>query len=287
MRLGIFSNVIQGATIEEWARKHREAGFESVMLWPTGFTGVKQGGYHTMYGELMSKEEAERIKNAFDAEGIRVVALASYTNYMHFDPDRRRANIERLKRTFEMAHWVGAHIVATETGTLSKDGDWSPHSKNYTEATWNEFLAVNEELVESAQREGIVLALEPFTVNIVSDVERALRIVRHFNSPHLKLVLDPVNWLHPGNLGAMDDLLKMGIPLLLEHCVMAHAKDVRPGKNPFSLDHPGPGRGWLNYGLYLRLLVEHHFQGDLILEHLQEEDVEFALDHIRRHWPQT
>jgi sugar phosphate isomerase/epimerase len=106
--------------------------------------------------------------------------------------------------------------------------------------------------------------------NVVDSAHKARRLIDELGSPALKVVMDPANIFHTGELPRMREMLEEAFSLLGQDIALAHAKD---------LDHDGDaghlpaGKGILDYPLYLDLLQRSGFTGALILHGLREEDV--------------
>ena len=60
-----------------------------------------------------------------ESRGIRIPALGGYRNLIAPDPETRAANIDHLQRCLELAPALGSYVVATETGTMSTEGEWT------------------------------------------------------------------------------------------------------------------------------------------------------------------
>jgi len=274
MQLGIFSNVYQDATHAEVAARISEAGFSAVQLTLGRGAGPAEG-------LLLDQARAERIRRAYEDQGLRIAAISGYQNLVHPDHAVRRRKIEALKQMLRFARALGSPIVATETGTFNPLSDWDTDAYNHTEGAWRQFRDVIQELVEEAQRHDAVLALEAYVMNVVSSAERMARILDEVPSRHLAVVMDPTNYFYPQTLPDMAAVLEEIFALVGHRIVLAHAKDVRPGMG--KCDLPAPGQGQLDYRHYLALLRQRGYDGALIIEHLGEAEVPAAKAYVERY----
>jgi sugar phosphate isomerase/epimerase len=97
-------------------------------------------------------------------------------------------------------------------------------------------------------------------------------------SPHLKVTIDPANIFHAGQLPRMKEVLEEAFALLGNDIALAHAKDLdRDG----DAGHKAAGEGLLDYGLYLRLLHAHRFNGPLLLHGLTRAQVPGCVAFLR------
>ena len=76
--------------------------------------------------EPLTLERAHWIRDAFRDANLPVIAVSAYTNIIHPDPNKRKANIAYLKRMLRYARDLGCPYVASETGTCNPEsGFWS------------------------------------------------------------------------------------------------------------------------------------------------------------------
>jgi sugar phosphate isomerase/epimerase len=98
------------------------------------------------------------------------------------------------------------------------------------------------------------------------------------SSPFLKVVIDPANLFHQGELPQMQRILAEAFELLGEHIVVAHAKDL---SGDGDAGHEAAGTGVLDYDSYLSLLNAAAFDGPLILHSLSEAQAPFCIDFLK------
>ena len=63
------------------------------------------------------------------------------------------------------------------------------------------------EAVKIADRHEVTLAFEPEINNVVSSTMRARRLLDEIGSPWLKVVIDPANLVHAGEMGQFVEIL--------------------------------------------------------------------------------
>jgi len=173
---------------------------------------------------------------------------------------------------------LGVAVVTLCTGTRDAAHMWRRHPDNDTPEAWADLTACLSDAVRAAEEHGVTLAFEPEVANVVHSARKARRLLDEIASPRLKVVMDPANIFHRGELPQMDRMLEDAFDLLGRDIALAHAKD---------LDHDGDaghlpaGRGVLNYPRYLALLQRSGFTGAVILHGLEEDEAPSCLSFVR------
>ncbi len=129
-----------------------------------------------------------------------------------------------------------------------------------------------------AEKTGAVISIEPYWQNVIDSIDRAERIFRDVQSPALRMVMDPCNYLRKEDLPRMGPLLDDMFQRLGDKIVVAHAKDVKASSE--GTDLPAAGLGVLDYPHYLRLLAGLDRPMDLLVEHVALDDVPRARDFV-------
>lgn len=279
MHLSIFSSVITGKTPAEVARKTREYGLRSVQFVPDevnigwGFDGNGAQGPFEVWAD------------AYAREGIEICAVAGYINLLPRDLEERERNTELFASFLRRMKNIGVRYISTETGSLSPKGAWTPDPANQTPQAWDALLRITERLVDVAAQLDVVILYEPYVANVTETPERGVAFVREINSPHLRMMLDPTNWF-PADLAhpeLVDATIRRGFDAERGLYDLAHAKDVLPAKPGDELPGlPGPGKGILNYPLYLQLLLADGYNGPLIMEHLTEAQIPESIAFVQQ-----
>jgi sugar phosphate isomerase/epimerase len=88
------------------------------------------------------------------------------------------------------------------------------------------------EAVKLADRHEVTLAFEPELNNVVNSVAKARRLLDEIDSPWLKVVIDPVNLIRPGELPRVTEILDEAFDWLGSDIVLAHAKNPRDDESP-------------------------------------------------------
>jgi sugar phosphate isomerase/epimerase len=241
--------------------------------------------------EKLSKQKANEIRDKFRDANLPVVAVSAYTNLVHPNPEKRKANIAYIKMMMERALDLGCPYVASETGTYNKESDWVWDDHNATEAAYEEACEIIYDVTKFAREAGAVYIVENYVNNVIGSVEQVLRLFKDINLPNLRLLCDPTNYFDESNIDDVDTQLRRIFDALGDKMVVAHAKDCKrttdTGEKHAAIDAdeshsfrgfggvelPAAGLGVLNYGLYTKLLAKDHPNIPIIIEHLDENDI--------------
>lgn len=284
LQVGIFTGYFP-YTLEESAQKIRSLGFNTVQLDAT-FKDID------LSTDAITKDKCVRIRDTFRRHNLPVSCISGYTNLVHPNPAKRRANLAHLKQLIRFARDLGSPYVISETGTFDPDSDWVHHPNNKTEAGYADCRAVIADLVAFAREHGVTFLVETYVNNVIGSVEETLRLFADIDDPHLGLLMDPTNYFEEHNIDRMDATLHHIFDALSDKIKISHAKDVKRAESAMGvqladidaseahalrgvgmIELPAPGLGSLNYDLYLQRLSRHYPNIPIIIEHLAESDV--------------
>lgn len=201
--------------------------------------GIELLGVHF---DSTEPETLAALKQHAFARGVSLVAVSAHHNFVTPDPEKRRAEIDRLCRWVDVAHALGA------PGVRAFGGRWA------TRPNFAEFMAARGEepplegyseedgyawtreafgiAAYTAGRQGVTLLLENHW-GFTGTAEGVLRILREVDSPWLKVALDTGNF----NFCA-DPYAEMAA--IAPHARMVHAKTYDGGGIYYTagLDYP-------------------------------------------------
>ena len=272
-------------TLEESARRIRALDFNTVQL-DLVFKDMDLGVND------LNAAKCKTIRDTFRRHNLPICCISGYTNLVHPDPDRRKANLAMLKQIIRHAGELGSPYVISETGTFDPDSDWVHHPKNKTREGYEECRDVVGDLVQCARASGAVFLIETYVNNVIGSIEETLRLFADIDDPCLGLLMDPTNYFEMHNIDQMDAQLHAIFDALSNKIRIAHAKDVKKADRDQGvvladidageghalqgvgmIELPPPGLGVLNYDLYLQRLARRHPNIPIIIEHLDESDV--------------
>ncbi len=242
--------------------------------------------------DSITQQKCHQIRDTFRRHNLPICCISGYTNLVHPNAAKRKANLAHLKQIIRFAHDLGSPYVISESGTFDPDSDWVHHPKNKIEEGYEDCRNVIGDIVNFAREHGVTFLVETYVNNVIGSVEETLRLFADVDDPHLGLLMDPTNYFEDHNIDRMDGTLNQIFNALSHKVKIAHAKDVKrataaQGVQMAAIDAseahalrgvgmielPAPGLGSLNYDLYLKRLSQHHPNIPIIIEHLDESDV--------------
>ena len=271
MQLGIFAKTFPRPGLDETLDAIAAHGLSHVQF------NMACVGMNTL-PERFDPAICDRISAAFAGRSLTMAAVSGTFNMAHPDPAVRRAGLDELSPLALSCSLMGTSIITLCTGTRDPDDLWRHHPENATTSAWRDMTTCLREAISIASAFGITLAFEPEVGNVIDSALRARRLLDEIESPHLKVVIDPANLFHAGELPRMRDILHEAFDLLGRDIVLAHAKDLsHDGEG----GHEVAGTGHLDYNIYLDLLRASGYLGPLILHGLREDQVSKSVAFVR------
>ena len=133
--------------IDETIRRIKKDGFSCVQL-DVSFKDCDAAK------EYLTKEKANLIRDKFRDANLPIVAISAYTNLIHHDPEKKKANLDYMKMIMERALDLGCPYVASETGTKNLESDWVWDEANETELAYEETAEAIAEIVKFGKEVG-------------------------------------------------------------------------------------------------------------------------------------
>jgi sugar phosphate isomerase/epimerase len=156
---------------------------------------------------------AESIKNTLGETKICVLGCYKNLGAKLFDilKPEYEANILFNKT-------LGAAVVGTESAT-------SAAKSNHSAESYRNVVDNIAALMQTAEENGVIFAVEPVYKHIIWNTETALSMLRDIRSDNLKIIFDPVNLLDIGSINDRDRLFAEFIDKLGEYIKVIHIKD--------------------------------------------------------------
>ncbi|QYR24382.1 sugar phosphate isomerase/epimerase [Paenibacillus sp. sptzw28] len=270
MSVGVLAHLLGSLPYRDLAAKVGSFGFRHVQL--ALWKAVSDIDF-SKPGKL-SPGLAQAIGEEFDKHGASVSVLGCYLHMFERNEEQRRVNIERFKELLRYARDFGCPTVAFETG-VNPGGD-------YTDRDWAVMRLVLEELAEEAERWGVFIGLEAAHGHLVGTAAELDRMLSEVPSSNIGVVLDPGNLLAEDNFERQDEFIEEAFRLLGSRVIACHAKDrILTGDG--RLVTVAPGRGQMNYKLYMDLLRRHKPGVHIIMEAAAESEMPASKSFIETH----
>lgn len=271
MHVGIFAKTFSRPTLEETLDAVQSHGIRSVQF------NLSCAGLPTL-PETIDDAVADRIGEALRARGIVMAAVSGTFNLIHPDHQVRGRGLKRLRVLAQACKRLGTSTITLSTGTRDPENMWRGHHDNDSPGAWADMRASMAEALHAAAQYQLNFAFEPELSNVVDTARKARRLLDEMQAANLKVVIDPANLFHQGDLPRMAEILDQAFDLLGDAIVLAHAKDLsRDGE----AGQQAAGTGRLDYDRYIGLLDKIGYQGPMILHGLQEEQVDASVAFLR------
>lgn len=234
-------------TMEARAATARAEGFSCVHL---ALSKVVKGAVFDNCA--LNEGLAMYAKRVFAQNELDVAVLGCYLNLAHPDPEKLKDIQSRYFGHLRVAALMGAGVVGTETG--APNPEYKMDANTHTREALESFIRGLAPVVERAEHWGVSVAIEPVWKHIVYDADRAVKVLEAIKSPNLRIILDPVNLIYPGNADRKERVIGDAIDKLGEHVAVVHLKDfIREGDGLRSV---AAGTGEVDYTQILRFIKE-------------------------------
>lgn len=210
---------------------------------------------------------AADIAEASRATGVGIAAVSATYNMIHPDTEQRRSGLLRLEKIIASARAMGTGLVTLCTGTRDPNDQWRHHPDNAGAEAWRDLSIELEKAILLADRHDVDLGIEPELANVVNSARAARRLLDQFNSPRLKIVLDPANLFETADESQRRSLISEATGLLGGHVAMAHAKDRDAGGN-----FVAAGKGVIDFRHFISCLRSEGFDGPMVTHGLSESE---------------
>lgn len=253
---------LSGSSLAEIASKTKKLGFSSLGLY---------WGQLEDFG-LTEKTLISELNKNFLENGIKIAELGVYISIIDRDKEKRKANLERIKKVMSISKEVGSPAVVTGSGSFNPNGDWFGHKENYSWSSWSILIDSLKELAEVGEKLGVPLGLEPHTNTLLASAERLRLAISEVGSRFIGVHLDPVNLVTYSVYFQTGKFLNYLFDVLGPYIMGAHAKDaLLEDKLIVHMNETPAGVGNLDYEVYLKRLDGLGRPVDLIIEHTPEE----------------
>lgn len=213
---------------------------------------------------------AHNIGHAFFRHNIQIAVLGCYVNIIHPDPSERCRALARFKEHLRFARDFGCSIVGTETGNVNADIVYT--EENFRERPFHEVVHSVQELVEEAERFGVIVGIEPGVNHPLHSSDKVARMLDMVNSNNLQIIFDPVNFLTIDNYMQQREIFQEAIDSWGDRVVVIHAKDFLVEEGAIC---PAPlGKGLLDYSFLFQRLGPRKPYINVIMDEIDADDIE-------------
>jgi sugar phosphate isomerase/epimerase len=271
MQLGIFAKTFSRPSFAETLDAVAAHGLRCIHF---NFTSV---GLPTL-PERTEPQVIAGIRDACVKRAIEVAGVSGTFNLIDPDVTSRRERLARLPVLARATRELGCELITLCTGTRDPEDMWRAHRDNDSPGAWRDLLRSMEQVIAVAEEHGIWLGVEPETGNVVSSARKARQLLDELHSSRVKIVIDPANLFHAGQVERIRETMQEAFQLLGTDIVMAHAKELAGNGASGNLV---PGRGVIDWNYYFGVLMRMDFRGAMILHGLAEAEVPQGVRFLR------
>ena len=230
-----------------------------------GYAGVEiMADVPHAWPAYMLPEHKQAIKKALADNKLAISNINSFMmhaindprqKYWHpswIEPDRhyRQIRIEHTKRALTLAKELGAPCITTEPGGPVEPGQ-------SRQAALQLFVEMIKPVAEHAEKEGVLLRVEPEPGLLIETVDQFLEFMRHMQSPAVGMNFDI------GHAYCVKDDPATSIPRCAQHIRHFHLEDIAATRVH---QHLVPGEGAIDFAATLKAIRAMNYQGWITIE---------------------
>ena len=173
-----------------------------------------------------------------------------HPSWIEPDWNYRQIRIDHTKRALTLAKELGAPCITTEPGGPLEPGQsWS--------AALEIFVEMIKPVAEHAEKEGVLLLVEPEPGLLIETVEQFLEFMKHMDSPAIAMNYDI------GHAYCVKDDPATTIPLVAKHIRHFHLEDIAASRVHH---HLVPGEGAIDFASVFRAIKSIGYNGWVTIE---------------------
>lgn len=234
---------------------------------------------------LKDKEKIRATEAAFAKEKVVIAEAGAWKNMLEQDPALRKANMDYITERLALAEAVGALCCVDIAGSYNPKRWDGPHPKNLSQECFDATVGNCRSLLDAVKPTRTKFCLEMMGWALPSSADEYLKLIKAIDRKQFGVHVDVCNMVNSAqrfyNNGA---LIEETIRKLGRWVVSCHAKDLEwvPEMNLHFVEVI-PGRGSIDYRVYLRELAKLPVDAPLMLEHLRKpEEYEEGKQYIRK-----
>ncbi|MGC4046342.1 MAG: TIM barrel protein [Armatimonas sp.] len=230
-------------------------------------------------------DTVQAFAQAAQRHDLVISEVGAWSNPLSPDEATAKAALEKCIAALDLAERIGANCAVNISGGCGEQWD-GPHPNNLTFETFGRIVEQSRHIIDAVNPKNAFWTLEAMPWMYPTGPDEYLSLIRAIDRPQFGVHLDPVNMVNsPIRYARNADFIRECFALLGRWIKNCHAKDIYLSpKLTTHLDEVIPGRGGLDYGVFLQELEKlGNTRVALMLEHLKtEEEYEEAADYVRR-----
>ncbi|MDR1826008.1 MAG: TIM barrel protein [Bifidobacteriaceae bacterium] len=248
-------------------------------------------GYRAAYAPdwvtLEDPAQAQAVARELAARDIVLAEVGAWCNPLSNDPATRQAAIGLMTDRLRLADLMGARTCVNVLGTKGHDNWYGPDAAGYSQAFFDEAVALTQHLVDTVQPANTTLSLEMMPYYFLDGPEEYLRFLAAVDRPQVAAHMDLCNSINsPRRYYGITQWIEHTFDLLGDRIITCHLKDLRLNPEPYSVrfDEVRIGLGEVDYAALIGAIERLDPDMPGMLEHLETaEDYAAAAAIVRSH----
>ena len=233
---------------------------------------------------LGDQARIDAVAKAFSVHGVTIAEVGRWVNLLDSNPRLRKENLQKVTDGLALADAIGALCCVDIAGSFSTSSWFGPHPENLSKRFFDAAVENARKIIDSVRPKRSKFCYEMMGWSLPDSAQSALEIVKAVDRSAFAVHLDPCNLINcPSRFYQSSQLLDDCFDKLGRLIVSCHAKDlVWNVEMNVHFQEVRPGRGSLDYRVYLRRLAGLPHRPPLMLEHLSNAaDYDQAREYIR------
>jgi len=255
MRLGgpIF---IKSEDPGELAREHRRLGYRAA---------------YAPQVELKDKDRIKAIIKEFAAQDVALAEVGAWVNMLDPDPDKRRKNLAYVQERLALAEELGTRCCVDIAGSYDPKIWYGPNPRNFSQEFIDATVENCRKLIDAVKPRRTKFSIEMMPFNFPSGPDDYLKLIKGVDRTAFAVHLDVCNVMNsPERMYHNGVVIRECFHKLGPWIVSCHAKDLNWEEYvQVCLREVIPGRGQIDYKVYLSELAKLQVDAPLMLEHLK------------------
>jgi sugar phosphate isomerase/epimerase len=159
-------------------------------------------GFHMLGAKLnvpantITDELASHVKSVYDAQNMPMLQLwGPYPCIISPDENIRKSGVEGARDIVRLAAKMGIKESGVRATSLNPRGDYCVHPDNYKPETQDRLVRSLVEILQTAEDLDIDVVMETHVTTTLDTAENIRKIIERTGSKHLKINLDPCNYV--------------------------------------------------------------------------------------------
>ena len=231
-------------------------------------------GYRAAYApevKLTDRDLIQAIIREFAARDVAIAEVGAWVNMMDPDSEKRRKNMAYVQERLALAEELGARCCVDIAGSYDPMVWYGPNPKNMTQPFIDATVENCRTLIDGVKPRRTRFSVEMMPFNFPTGPDDYLQLIKAVDREMFAVHLDVCNVMNsPERMYHNGAVIHECFDKLGRWIVSCHAKDLKWEEYvQVCLREVIPGRGDINYKVYLDCLSRLPIDAPLMLEHLK------------------